>query len=97
MRDLDMPGGHPLVKRDPEITVRAADDETRTADADDLAVGCAVIADREQDQRGPSGGPIRDSRPRRDILFGAFDSRQERLADVVIRFEQRAGVLDGKI
>ena len=58
VRDLDMPRRDPAVERDAQVALGAADDEPMIADADDLAVGLAVVEDGQQRERAaaPWGG-----------------------------------------
>ena len=60
VRDLDMPGRDPAVERDAEVSLGAADDEPMIANADGLAVGLAVVKDRQHSDRRPHRRAERD-------------------------------------
>ena len=61
--DLDVPGRDPAVERNAQVPLGAADDEPMIANADDLAVGLAVVEDRQNRHRRPHRRPITGLRP----------------------------------
>ena len=65
VRDVDMPGRDPAVERDAEVPLGAADDEPMVADADGLAIGLAVVEDRQHGDRRPHRRAERDRGTRR--------------------------------
>ena len=100
MRDLDMPRRHPSVHRKPQGPLGPTDQEPRLANPDDLAVDPAVVEHRQDRRRRPRRRPIRHCRPpqirrrlHRRIRTPTLQVGQQRLADVVVGFEHRAGVL----
>ena len=58
--DLNMPGRDPAIERNTKIPLGAADDEPMIANADDLAVGLAVIKHRQHSNRRPRRRAERD-------------------------------------